>query len=700
MRDKIWGNVASILCVRRTEREPSVEILWMPQATNTTVCPTERSFENQSRYPPSAIRRALQYMIMDITAFVASHRQTLLISDYSTYRSQLSRQILSTRKRLRIATPRREKFTPRPVTADNIGDTKEYVYLMLLMAERAWAHGMLIKSTRTEDASGRGITGNGRNHIISRLDKAAKLGRSLAGLLNDQSTTKATDQDLLEAKAYAALLSGAEEFERQSGGSKDGKGWEQCLRHYSEARVIYAAFNERDKKEMFRDFLANTIDPTIRYAAYQANLSRTIAIPTVARLYFPKDDTELVELVEQVDQYALKDKPQPKAEEEGQAPPLIDAPTTITWRNRKANIVDASIGQALASVNAAEAQLRKFLSDTPSASNQEKAAAYDDVLVASQDASDAAQRATDELKKEKVDEGEQRMQDLRVTSLAVNYALVSWRVGRNRTLIGSNDGMPFVRQPQKKRKRSNKDEVEYVEVPESRSHILGRLRERVVLLDASIQSINSVKELPGAMRDASFVSELDDKIAYFRALKCLTIGFAHHMLDQHVNVLALLKRAQDLLDARNPTLSSSVDDTNAPATLNIASSTYNDLESRMSTLMTKTHARVELNSLSTPATATQAGARPLVENMNAYPPPGQRVDLTNLVTYPPKIEPVPVKPLFLDVAWNYIEYPGRKAEGKGVVETVQEVVQPVVNGIKEDSAKEPEKKRGWFGFGR
>ena len=634
---------------------------------------------------------------MDITTFVSSHRQTLLISDYATYRSQLSRQILSTRKRLRIATPRREKFTPRPVTAENVGDTREYAYLMLLMAERAWAHGMLIKSQRNEDAGG--ITGSGRSHVISRLDKAAKVARQLLGLLKEQNVSKATDQDVLEGRAYTALMSGAEEFERQSGGKRDGKGWEECLKLYSEARVIYAAFYEKEKKDVFREFLANTIDPTIRYAAYQASLSRTIAIPTVAKRYFPKDDAELVKLVEQLDPYALKDKPQPKTEDEKQSIPTLDAPTMITWRNRKANIIDASIGQALASVYAAEAQLRKFLAENAEASNKDKAAAYDDILVASQDASDAAQRATDELKKEKVDEGEQRMQDLRVTSLAVNYSLVSWRVGRNRALIGSNDGMPFVRQPQKKPKRLRKDGTEYPETPESRSHILARLRERVVLLDASIQSINSVKDLPGALRDATFVAELDSKVSYFRSLKCLHLAFAHHMLEQRVNVLALLKRAQDLLDAQTPTLSPSADEANAPATLEIGSSTYNDLQSRVADLQAKTHARVELDSLSTSSTTPQAGAQPLVHNLNAHPPPGQKVDLTNLVTYPPKIEPVPVKPIFLDVAWNYIEYPGRKAESKGVVRKVEEAVKPVVNGVNEES-KEPEKKRGWFGFGR
>jgi signal recognition particle subunit SRP68 len=119
------------------------------------------------------------------------------------------------------------------VTAENVGDTREYAYLMLLMAERAWAHGMLIKSQRNEDAGG--ITGSGRSHVISRLDKAAKVARQLLELLKEQSVSKATDQDVLEGKAYAALMSGAEEFERQSGGKRDGKGWEECLKrsHHS-----------------------------------------------------------------------------------------------------------------------------------------------------------------------------------------------------------------------------------------------------------------------------------------------------------------------------------------------------------------------------------------------------------------------------------------------------------------------------------
>ncbi|KAK5175608.1 signal recognition particle subunit srp68 [Saxophila tyrrhenica] len=635
---------------------------------------------------------------MDITDFVSARRETLLIADYNTYRTQLSRQILSTRKRLGRATPKREKFAAKAVTAEDVGSSHEFVHLLLLTAERAWAHAMHIKTSHTEDASGKGITGATRRHVISRLAKSAKTARNLLDLLREQNVSKASSRDVLEGRAYAASLGGAEEFEKESGGAQQAgeKRWHECLKQYSEARVIYAALHENEKKEVFRDILANTVDPTIRYAAYQAHLSRTIAIPTVAKRFFPKDDAQLVKAVETLDPYALKDKPIPKTEEEQQASPQA-VPNSVTWRGRKANIVDASIGQALASVTAAEARLRSYLSSNPSAANRDKAAAYDEVLVASQDAADATKRAIDELEKERVDEGDARMQDLRVTSLSVNYDLVSWRVGRNRVLVGAeDDGMAFEPQVQKKPKRLRKDGTEYPDKEEGRGHKFSRLRERIVLYDASIQSVESVKELRGAMRDQTFVDELEAKTNYFRALKCLNISYSHSLLSNHLNALALLKRAQDLLSTPSLPAKSSSGQDDAPPTLDLPPSAAQKLQQHITSFLARTHALVELHSLESAsantASKTAAHAAPLVQNLNSYPASGTQVDLTNLVTYPPKLEPVPVKPLFLDVAWNYIDYPGRKAKPA-------EAQKPAVNGVQQTQA-EPQKKKGWFGFGR
>lgn len=632
---------------------------------------------------------------MDITTFLASKREALLIADHATYRAQLSRQILATRKRLGRATPKREKFARKPLTAADVKSDVAFVHLQLLVAERAWAHALHIKNSHVEDE--KGITGSARAQICSKLCKAAKTAGELVEVLREVA---GPERDLLEARAYAAMLGGAEEFEKQAEGVQQEAGeerWAKCLRRWSEARVAYAALLEKEKKEVFRELLANTVDPTIRYAAYQARLSRTIAIEVVARRYFPKDDKEAVRLVEGVDPSALKEKPKAETGEKKTGP--LEVPDSVTWRGRKANIVDASIGQALASVTAAEARLKAYLAEQPSASAREKAAAYDDILIASQDAADASKRATDELERERVDESDARMQDLRVTSLSVNYDLVSWRVGRNRIMIGDNDGLTFEAQKQKKPARTRKDGTELPENEEGRGRKLARLRERVVLYDATIQSIESVKDLRGAMRDESFVQELEGKSAYFRALKCVNISYSHILLENHLNALALLKRAQNMLTAHPPP--SSTASTSSPPNLEIPTSESTNLTTHVNNLLSRTHALVEMHKLSsnsaTAAEKNMTSASPAVQNLNAYPTPGLQVDLNNLVAYPPKIQPVPVKPLFLDVAWNYIDYPGRAAQ-----EPVAEV-----NGkmdVDEPTAARPEpvqeKKRGWFGFGR
>lgn len=640
---------------------------------------------------------------MEITAFIASRRETLLISDYATYRSSLSRQILSSRKRLHIQTPKRDKFSRKPLTAENIGSNHEYAQLQLLCAERAWAHAMAMKNLSAE--AGKGITGSTRSHILSRLRKAKKIAGELVAAIGDRAASKSNDNDVLEGRAYAAMMAGAEEFERQAEGQKDGqeqkaeRRWQECLTRYSEARVIYAALLESQRKEIFKDLLANTVDPTIRYAAYQAHLSRTIAIETVAKRNFPKNDTSLVRMLEALDQYALKDKPAPKTEE-GKQTSVQDVPNSVTWRGRKANIVDASIGQALADVSAAEARLRSYLDANPTSSTRDKAAAYDEILVASQDAADATKSATDELEKEKVDEGDPRMQDLRVTSLAVNYDLVSWRVGRNRVLIGDEDGLSFEPQIQKRKvKRARKDGSELPEKEESRGHKLARLRERVVLYDATIQSIESVKDLRGAMRDAKFVEELDSGVNYFGSLKCMNIAYSHSLLGNHTNALALLSRAHDLSSNVTAPPSPAADD-KSPPTLTLRPTAIKTLQSHTAALLARTHALVELHSLQSSSTP-QTYQPPLVQRLAAsYPPPGEHVDLTNLVSYPPKLEPVPVKPILLDVAFNYIDYPGRKpvvGAGGKLMNGGKEETDAVQRGKPEEPQQ---KKRGWFGFGR
>ncbi len=66
---------------------------------------------------------------MDITAFIVSRRdQALLLGDYNSYRAQLSRRLLTVRKKLGRTTAKGKKYSGgAPITATDISKNHECV---------------------------------------------------------------------------------------------------------------------------------------------------------------------------------------------------------------------------------------------------------------------------------------------------------------------------------------------------------------------------------------------------------------------------------------------------------------------------------------------------------------------------------------------------------------------------------------------
>ncbi|KAI9688121.1 MAG: hypothetical protein M1822_001627 [Bathelium mastoideum] len=637
---------------------------------------------------------------MDITNFVFSHRDTALaVGDYSSYRVQLTRKLSSLRKKLGKSTPKNIKFDSKAtITSEDVGTNYEFVHLLLLISERAWAHAMHLRSSHVEDqASGR-VTGSARSHILSRLDKASKQSEKLVALLRPRDTTHSTETDLLEAEAYHSVLRGAEKFERDYV-SEDGQSnsWKACLSESSKARVIYQSLLHQTKRELFKEVLAGTVDPTVRYAAYKLQIPRSLALAAISKQYFPKDQPDLAIAITKLDPNALSENTAAK----GDSTEAENVPNSITWRSRTANIADASIGQALAAVNTAARHLQAFL-DSPEnqrKSRQERAAAYDDVLISSQDTVDVTRRAIEELEREGVVEGDVRMQDLRVTDLTVNYALIGWRVGRNRILIGTHDGLSFSSEESKDQGSIGKDGKPPSERLESNGKISARLRDRIALFDAILQSIDSVKELRGAARDNDFMNELEAKKSYFRALRCANIAYSHDLDGAYAESLALTARAHSLLASSASALISYSPATHSwPPTLEIADDSLEAAQGTVAALLHRRTALTNLQQRSSEAaqnySKSQLFTLPNAQRLMDYPPLGAKVDLGHLVAYPPKLRPVPVKPIFLDVAWNYVDYPGHstKVAANGTATASATTESPVTE-------QKPAKK-GWFGFGR
>lgn len=290
-------------------------------------------------------------------------------------------------------------------------------HLFIYSSERAWAHAMHMKSLITDDpeSASRSI----KDHIKSRLQKAHRHASQLRDLFSDLAS-KATDVDIVEATAYASSLAGAVAFEKAH--------WEDALREFAIARTSYDTLSFAVKSDIYKEFLTSTVDPSLRYAAYQLEIPRSVDTTGLAKQFFPQQDQALIETLKGLN---------PKVLGGGDATEVEDGETAIVissvnWRGRVAAIDEADIAVALGNAQKAETSLQAYMSGNP---NQDQAAAFDELLQAWQDSVDATKREIDRATADGVSTTDPKLQKLQLVFTYVNYNLISRRIGRNRVMV-------------------------------------------------------------------------------------------------------------------------------------------------------------------------------------------------------------------------------------------------------------------------
>ncbi|KAL5611432.1 uncharacterized protein BROUX77_001588 [Berkeleyomyces rouxiae] len=640
---------------------------------------------------------------MDITSLVASGReQALLYGDHTTYQAALGRRLLGCRKKLGIATKSRGKFhVKKEITAEEIAANNDFVYLGILTSERAWAQAMGIKTQHANDS--KGLTGKARTHIVSRLHRASSFAQQVSSGLSARDGTLSTD--VLEALAYSHMIQATENFERHQ--------WEKCLSHFAITRCIYSGLFIQAKSDTFKDLISETLDPNIRYAAYQLKVPRTLPIDIIAQKYFPASTNEaLVAKIDSIDSSILKTSDADVTMDGAEATVSADEiPKTITWRARQVPIEDGAIAQAWGRVQSSKAALPSLIS--AALAPRDQAGAYDDILAATQDAVDATKQAIDELRSEGVPSSDARMQALQITRTAVNYEMISWQIGRNRVLTSEADGTneeysELSRRQLKKLRAATASDSASPTASDTKQEKDGRkltkLKERVALYDGILRSLAQIRELPGVAADDALATRLATFVGYFSALKGLAIARSHAITGSNTKALALLAYSLDQVSNSGALELTTEDTMMNPTTstpdINVTPAQMQALRALLDAQVLRFRALVHIDTVrataasseGTTAEGTTGQAQtplptqlPLVETLGEYPAAG--ADLNNLVTYPPRPTLIPIKPIFLDVAWNYIDYPGRAS-------TVE-----IQTGAAEMQSDQ-QKKKGWFGFGR
>lgn len=114
---------------------------------------------------------------LGIHALITSQQQThgLKFNDYASYCAFLSRRLRRVRKSVKFVNKsseggkRNRKYEKHEVT-EEVCQSSEFLEIVLVEAERAWAFAMELKEAMMQDGSGKGR----RSQFISRLRKATK----------------------------------------------------------------------------------------------------------------------------------------------------------------------------------------------------------------------------------------------------------------------------------------------------------------------------------------------------------------------------------------------------------------------------------------------------------------------------------------------------------------------------------------------
>lgn len=176
-----------------------------------------------------------------------------------------------------------------------------------------------------------------------------------------------------------------------------------------------------------------------------------------------------------------------------------------------------------------------------------------------------------------------------------------------------------------------------------------------------------------------------------RLQRCLSIARSHAIAGSAVNALALIDHARSLVQQASSDLLQQPEDINDqhhPLSVDVHPDAVSFLSNLVNGELQRHRAIVHIHNLrEAERKEAKEGPEPtLLESLNTYP---RRLNLRNIVQFPPKMALIPVKPIFLDVAWNYIDYPGRTSHS------------PLSGAAAAAKAEQEQpKKKGWFGFGR
>lgn len=546
----------------------------------------------------------------------AQQQHGLRHGDYQRYRGYCTRRIGRLRTVLRLPQGEKRHYKKRDVQRQFIegaGADERFLHIPLYLAERSWSYAMQLRQeSNTEPRK--------RFHLIGKLRKAAGWALQLQELCTSDACDARTK---LEAEAYVAWMHGTLHFELAL--------WQLAAENLKKAQVVYEKLMHAlpDEEQQLYKAKVDELTPSLRYCAY--NIGESASIEDVMAMRAQGLLGNLDALVSQT-----------KAQSS-------EALQTTEWRGRKVTVRPDKVRLFLLSIQDLDESV------AAARSTEAKIERIETVLI---DCKDAIAAVRDEMKLDP----KLRQPETGAPVTAIQYLLAYlsyvrlirtlerniYLVAQAKLSLDGGDGKPF-------------DGGKKV-----RAQDLTRLYEIIS------QNVTELRQIAGMEEDAAYQREIEVLALSFKAFRCYYIAVTLVGLKRWKEAVALYERstnyARDALAAQ-------------PAQFGLDAD-LRQLLTNIEGCKFSAHAYSVLEegagdeAASGASRNSQRSTKPLFERLEQYREDAQlNTKNPNVFKLTPDMQPIPCKPLFFDLALNFVEFPalddqmdapGKKAGAAGL----------------------------------
>lgn len=538
--------------------------------------------------------------------------------DYARYRRYCTARLRRLYKSLKF-THGRGRYTKKAISIATVTEAR-FLHVVLYTVERAWSHAMEKKTLPD------GPNARQRSYLIGRLRKAVKW----ASLFQELCSIKGDSRTSLEAEAYAAYMKGNLLFEQD-------KNWDVALKCFKSARAVYeelAKYGDMENQILCRERVEE-LEPSIRYCLHKIGESNLQA-------------SELVQIGEMegpaLDLFKAKLEAVMAEARSQQAASM----TEFNWLGHRYPLSNAKTRVSILKAQELEKDVK-----AESLSVEKRLAVYDKIF-------SAYNEARSFIRSDLVNAGSENLKDdLGGLDKAIGAILGQRTIERNQLLVSIA------------KSKLNK-------VRDEKNEKITKPEELIRLYDLLLQNTADLSDLVSSGKikkpeEVAFAEEWELISLVFRAERCFYVAKSYSLAGKRTEAYALYTHACSLADdALRKIQSSNFTDQAVIKDLKIlhnecrANSCIEHAAGIMEAEKAPENLSKKISTISLTGSNKEVG-KYLLEKLDCFE---SAVSDSNtkaaprIEVFPPAFQSVPRNPIFIDLAYDLIEFPSLESKMK------------------------------------